>query len=260
MPVEFSTAAFRLGHPLINSSYEWNKIFSSQPDAFGPASLLKHLFAFTGFGSSDLFAQDNLPSSWIIDWTRFYDFQGFDGVSTNTYNAARSIGPSVIDELMSLRPFPGEDDPNLRSLPIRTLLRGRLLGLPSGQSVARRLGLTPLSPEVVAERHPDVMKKFGFDRSTPLWYYILREADKIHSGNRLGPVGSWIVAETFAALMRNSRISILPDVKGAPTWRPYLGRAEGEFSMPELLYFIHRSFPDENYISPLNAGGGNNGN
>ncbi len=254
MPVEFSVAAFRLGHSLINSAYEWNRIFSKLEGSFGPASLLKHLFAFTGFGNSNLFAQNNLPSSWIIDWTRFYSFHGFDGISaTHSFNAARRISPSVIPELMRLRPFPGEEDPNLRMLPVRTLLRGRLLGLPSGQTVARRLGLEPLSPGDVSARHPEVMKEFGFDRSTPLWYYILREADKIHSGERLGPVGSTIVAETFVGLIKKSRITILPRVEPGPSvWKPFLGRLAGEFSMPELLYFVHRTFPDERFINPLN--------
>ena len=255
MPVEFSVAAFRLGHSLINSLYEWNAVFTSPPKGFRPASLSAHLFSFTGFGSSNLFSQNSLPSSWIIDWRRFYDFGGFDGISVDhVFNSARRIGPSVIRELTSLEPFPGEDDPHLRILPVRSLLRGRLLGLPTGQSVARRLGLPPnyLSETAITKHHPEILKEFGFDRSTPLWYYILLEADVLNNGERLGPVGSRIVAETFVALIKRSRTSILPQtVPGQPTFMPYLGRPNREFSMAELLYFVHRTFPNEEFINPL---------
>jgi hypothetical protein len=37
----------------------------------------------------------------------------------------------------------------------------------------------------------------GFDTATPLWYYILREADVQRNGNRLSSVSSRIVAETL---------------------------------------------------------------
>ena len=39
------------------------------------------------------------------------------------------------------------------------------------------------------------MIKEGRQRKTPLWYYILREADVCEGGHRLGPVGGRIVAE-----------------------------------------------------------------
>jgi hypothetical protein len=254
MPVEFSVAAFRLGHSFINSSYEWNSVFTSSAGGFRPASLFVHLFSFTGFGSSNLFSQNALPSSWIIDWRRFYDFRDFNDIeAVQGFNLARKIGPSVISELMSLEPFPGEDDPHLRTLPVRSLLRGRLLGLPSGQSVARRLGLPAnyLSEEIT-KHHPAILRDFGFDRSTPLWYFILLEADVLNHGKFLGPVGSRIVAETFVALIKRSKISILPRAdSGQPTFKPYLGRPDKKFSMAELLYFVHSSFPDEQFLNPL---------
>jgi hypothetical protein len=154
---------------------------------------------------------------------------------------------------MNLEPFPGEDDPHLRTLPVRSLLRGRLLGLPSGQSVARRLNHNNhLSEQDITKHHPEILKEFGFHLSTPLWYYILLEADVLNDGQRLGPVGSRIVAETFVALIKRSKISILPRTgNGQPTFKPYLGRPDKEFSMAELLYFVHRSFPEEQFINPL---------
>ena len=254
MPVEFSAAAFRLGHALVSETYEWNAVFQSPPKGIQPAHLFKDLFTFTGFGSANLLGQNNLPSSWIIDWTRFYDFEGFDGINgAKILNFARKIGPSVASSLMQLPLMPGETDERLQKLPVRTLLRGRLLGLPSGQCVARRLGVAEISARALPRGfHTEVLEGFGLHKFTPLWYYILREAEVFHEGERLGPVGSRIVAETFVALIKKSRISILPkEEPGEPIWKPDLGRKAGEFSMPELFYFVHRVFPDENFINPL---------
>ena len=39
----------------------------------------------------------------------------------------------------------------------------------------------------------------GFEH-TPLWYYVLREAEK-SPGDHLGPVGSYIVANTLVGLL-----------------------------------------------------------
>jgi hypothetical protein len=59
------------------------------------------------------------------------------------------------------------------SLPQRNLLRHLTWQLPSGQSIARAMGVDPLAPAQLRElAHLGV----GFERSTPLWYYVLKEA------------------------------------------------------------------------------------
>jgi len=49
--------------------------------------------------------------------------------------------------------------------------------------------VTPLTAEQVG------ITSTGWHAETPLWYYILREADACTGGHRLGPVGGRIVAE-----------------------------------------------------------------
>jgi hypothetical protein len=66
---------------------------------------------------------------------------------------------------------------------------------------------------------------------TPLWFYILREAE-LNNG-RLDGVGARIVAETFHRAMEGSRISIVLE----PDWRPTLGPRRGTFEMTDLLFF-----------------------
>jgi hypothetical protein len=83
----------------------------------------------------------------------------------------------------------------LRSERRRADVRGEGVGLPSGEAVARRMGEPPLSGEEVGT------SSAGWSSETPLWYYILREADVRQAGDRLGPVGSRIVGEVLVGLL-----------------------------------------------------------
>jgi hypothetical protein len=76
-----------------------------------------------------------------------------------------------------------------------TFQRGQGVGLPSGEAVARHLGINPLTPEQV-----DIAST-GWKGETPLWYYILREADVCTAGNRLGPIGGRIATEVLLGLL-----------------------------------------------------------
>jgi hypothetical protein len=69
-------------------------------------------------------------------------------------------------------------------------------------------------------------------RDTPLWFYILREAE-LNPGGRLKGVGARVVAETFHRAMEGSTISIVRE----PTWRPTLGPDPSTFRMVDLLLF-----------------------
>ncbi len=47
----------------------------------------------------------------------------------------------------------------------------------------------------------------GFDRDTPLWYYVLKEAE-LSGGARLAGVGARIVGEVFLGLLTLDRDSV----------------------------------------------------
>jgi hypothetical protein len=59
-----------------------------------------------------------------------------------------------------------------------------------------------------------------FASNTPLWYYVLAEARAAADGQRLGPVGGRIVAETLIGLLRADPTSYL---SAFPGFRPFLG-------------------------------------
>jgi LysM repeat protein len=225
MPIEFSVAAYRLGHSMIRDTYSWNRNFE-------PATL-GLLFFFSG-GSGDM--GGDLPSNWIIDWRRFYDFKGVASVAEPpAHNNTRRIDTALAIDLGTLPGFPVDDK---ASLAVRNLLRGRLVGLPSGQAIAEQIGVRPLTPEQVRSgRHGNVLRAHGLDTQTPLWYYVLKEAEVLHQGERLGPVGSRLLAETFVGLIENSQISIL---SGQQRWKPSLpSRQTGHFTMVDLLLFVN---------------------
>ena len=87
------------------------------------------------------------------------------------------------------------------SLAERNLLRHLTWRLPSGQSIAAALGAPVLGATPLFRSSFSIRPSFA--ESTPLWYYVLREADVLADGKHLGPAGGRIVAEVFLGLLRS---------------------------------------------------------
>lgn len=236
MPIEFSVAAYRFGHSMVRRQYDWNKVFKKGGLA-GIAGRLEQLFEFSAVsGSFD--NNDRLTTEWIIDWRRFYDFAqvSVDSTGFPPVNVTHKIDTLLAFELSNLPEFKNKSDqePNLA---LRNLARGKQLQLPSGQAIANKMGVTPLTEEELTEASPaqaKALRQGNMLDNTPLWYYILREAAVKQQGNCLGEVGSRIVIETFHALITYSPHSILngawsPDPRIAPS---------GETTMASLLAFV----------------------
>jgi len=76
---------------------------------------------------------------------------------------------------------------------------------------------------------------------TPLWYYVLREAAVVHQGNRLGPVGACIVAETFARILKRDADSYVNRPGG---FTPSLPSATpGSFTFADLVTSTGMNLP-----------------
>ena len=206
IPFEFADAAYRYGHSQVRDAYRVNR-------DFGPVPVFPDLM---GFGA--------VPVDHAIDWTLQFDFPGHEPAQRS-----KKIDGKLPRSLISLpRQISGEDEGSVySSLANRDLQRGQAVGLASGEAVARELGVEPLSPEQVglAER--------GWDQETPLWLYILKEAEALEDGNRLGPVGGRIVGEVLVGIIDADPESFR---SVDPSWRPTLPSHEaGIFGIADLL-------------------------
>jgi hypothetical protein len=219
MPVEFSVAAYRFGHSMVRPKYDLNQRITDRP-VFDPSG--------TTGGGQDLRGFQPLIQGWAVDWPDFFK------VGEEPTQASRLIDTRLAPGLSTL-PF-ASDQPNLAA---RNLLRGNSLGLPSGQAVAKRIGAQPLTSDELGIAALGIEGAQDLERDTPLWFYILREAEVRREGRRLGPSGSQIVAETLIGLLAADSFSYL---NVEPAWEP---RADGpipkqgeNFEMADLIRFV----------------------
>lgn len=225
IPVEFSVAAYRFGHSQVRPSYRVN----FGPDGGAP------FFAFAFDDSIDPNEVDpndlrggKRAARRFVDWQTFFNF--VDGNVRPNKRIDSKLSSNLLHLLGSRGPAPGMPSDGVLSLASRNLMRHVNFGLPSGQAVARLLGVPVLAPSQLAELQP-----YGMDRSTPLWYYILKEAELMEDGLRMGPVGGRIVGEMFIGLLKADGASYLSVERD---WKPVLPSATpGDFRMTDLLIF-----------------------
>lgn len=228
MPVEFQTGAYRFGHSLVRPSYRAN--LQGDPGgnpATGAPAFFGFVFDPAGDGQADpvdLRGRARAPRR-FIGWQTFFDF---GGEFTAAVRPNKLIDTSISTPLFNLplSAIASGDPPT--SLPQRNLLRHLTWSMPSGQRIAAATG----SPVLGSAHFPELRPYgLGLEASTPLWYYVLREAAVLNNGVRLGPVGGRIVAETIIGMLQLDEFSYLNN-----GFHPTLpAQTPGTFRMTDLL-------------------------
>ena len=189
IPVEFQAGVYRMGHSMVRPSYRANLAGDNGKPFFG------FVFDPSQEGKpdpDDLRGGSRAPRR-FIGWQTFFDFG--DGqvkpnkqIDTKISTAAlqpaarRDRKPRRTNGAAAAEPPPAPD----LAAPLRTERREKdrrhAARRPQTWRSSRRYGV-------------------GFEHSTPLWYYVLKEAEVVADGLHLGPVGGRIVAEVFVGLL-----------------------------------------------------------
>jgi hypothetical protein len=265
MPLEFSVAAYRFGHSMVRPGYRLNDADATLLPIFGQDGPPERPKSLRGFMAP--------ADDWALDWARFIDIEPrANGVmlddkgktpagkdpsphqladNKRRLQLAYRIDTSIVFPLGNLPPDVA--DLIIPSLAERNLVRGWRLRLPSGQAVAKAMGVEPLK-EILIGKFQDQVDAINlndlkdknnkpvtaFKDNCPLWTYCLAEGhDHTVSGlggvksKLLGLVGGRIVAETFAGLLKFDSQSFLSQ---DPRWKPTLG-VGGQFGLKEFVNF-----------------------
>jgi hypothetical protein len=208
MAHEFAIA-FRFGHSMLRSEYRLNAFATVQ--LFNNRDLER---------KGDLRGGRPLSRDHVIDWDIFYPENEFD--ASLSLKIDSKVTPVVFDLPESAIPDAIKTSGNL---PFRNLTRSREIDLACGEDLAEFFGLDKSQWLTRFQVEPDDKAHYLFEADvdtyadpngigtppanhplpgvkdtrfkTPLWYYVLKEAEVVENGERLGPLGGRIVAEVI---------------------------------------------------------------
>lgn len=240
VPLEFIAACGRFGHAMVKHRYDWN---AHHPGAGAPAF-------WESTYSSTAYPMRMLDWSWVTDWARLLPAEcetAPGGKAGGRWPLqAAALSTRLADPLRRMPdaalPPGGPGQPPLSSnLATRSLERAHSLRLATGQAAVRRMNerLVALArPTVPLLSRDDILAGESDEAralllaegpgglrlcdETPMWLYVLKEAEAQQGGRRLGTFGSRIVGETLHAAIAAASPSMLAGDGRRPelSWRP----------------------------------------
>lgn len=212
VPLEFSHAAFRIGHVMVRFGYKIN-------DRLPQTASIGQVLAQSSARSAD---EMPLADNWLVDWSRFFDLG-----DNSPLNLTRRIEPYIRGQLVHGDDFevPGVPEQGLFFIDLQ---RGVESGLLTVGKLAEKIDqFLPASvPRSEITKDPAKRKaafehwltasKFGgfkpgkpdtkaISENPPLFLYLLFEAAHDAKGERLGVVGSVILAEVFFSALDTTK-------------------------------------------------------
>jgi len=270
LPLEFTGAAYRFGHSGVRNAYRLNEMF--QRLIFNGADDATE--SLVGFG--------DLPESHKIDWSLFVTDKlapgtkgsnpsqiGGQDVPADSHRLqyAYKLDTSVVNPLLALPPRIGGLGPLFNSLAARNIKRGYNFSLPSGQDVAKALGVGRHPPLQFGDRllafkdmpGMSAANAAALEEKTPLWLYILAEGqaclakadgsfamktedgvtmiDKDSDvGTQLGPVGGRILLEVFFGILDDDLESYVHAKPGS--WNSVIKAGSDTITLWDMLRFV----------------------
>ncbi|GAA4734151.1 peroxidase family protein [Phytohabitans rumicis] len=220
IPVEFQIA-YRFGHSMIRPSYRLNLAGNADGTPF-----FGFIFDPAGEGQADPvdLRGGARARRRFVGWQTFFDF---GGAQTTHVRPNKRIDTKISTPLfhLPLGAIASGDPPT--SLATRNLLRTLTWGVPAGQRIAQNMGNPMLHLQELADYG------VALENQTPLWYYVLAEAERLANGVTLGPTGGRIIGEVFIGLLQLDPNGYL---RVQPGWTPTLPAVTpGTFKMTDLL-------------------------
>lgn len=206
IPVEFSHAAFRFGHSMVRSQYDFSERARDVP--------LRDVFAASA-------RTEPIRPEMAIDWNNF-----LGSGRPLSIMPSLPIDTNIAPPLFHLpagcghRLTVAEVPPPPRQLPVLTLQRGAGLRIATGEEVSAAFGHAKLRQRghKGGSHSWSVLDELGLQGQTPLWYYVLLEAELERDGLGLGTTGSQLVLEVIEGCLRNNPNSYLTRL--GSNWKP----------------------------------------
>jgi hypothetical protein len=196
-------------------------------------------------GKDDLRGHRPLKPEHVIDWTVFYPLHSDDpqkAVKTHSLLIDHKITARVFNLPETAIP---DDIKYIGNLPHRNLIRSSQIGIVSGEELADFYGIDRVPPEKIMESE-NSRALFELDSNTnefggkafktPLWYYLLKEAEVSEAkGAKLGKLGSRLVAEVLAGAVYYGN-----DFRFDDNWSSFLPNAgQAGVTLHNIIDFVN---------------------